>query len=110
MLLRFRDDEVSCPCPVEIQELLKEFHHLLKTHCGRKDYWGGITIKLPQWKCYFTVFCVGIESESDGEGEEVAEESVKNLLLSQVANVIGLTIKPFEVAESKAVTTSKCGL
>lgn len=55
-------------------------------------------------------FCVGIESESDGESEEVAEASVKNLLLNQVANVIGLKIKPIEVAESKAVTTSKCGL
>ncbi|XP_056903963.1 ryanodine receptor 2-like isoform X5 [Takifugu flavidus] len=80
MLLRFRDDGVSCPCPVELQELLQEFHHLLKTHCG-------------------------IESESDGEGEEVAEASVKNLLLSQVAKVIGLKLKPFEVAESKAVNT-----
>lgn len=42
MLLRFRDDELSSPCPVEIQELLREFHHLLRTHCGRKDYWGEI--------------------------------------------------------------------
>lgn len=109
MLLRFRDYEVSCPCPVEIQEHLQEFHHLLKTHCGRKDYRGEITLKVPQWKCYFSVFCVGIESESDGEGEEVAEASVKNVLLSQVAKVIGLKIKPLEVAESKAITISKCG-
>lgn len=38
MLLGFRDDEVNCPCPVEIQELLRDFHHLLKAHCGRKTY------------------------------------------------------------------------
>lgn len=57
----------------------------------------------------FHIFFVGIESESDGEGEEVAEASVKNLLLSQVAKVIGLKIKPFEIAESTAVTSSKCG-
>lgn len=58
---------------------------------------------------FHNFFCVGIESESDGEGEEVAVASVKNTLLSQVAKVVGLKIKPFEVAESKAVTTSKCG-
>lgn len=58
---------------------------------------------------FHSLFCVGIESESDGEGEEVSRASVKNVLLSQVAKVIGLKVKPFEVAESKAGTTSKCG-
>uniref|UniRef100_A0A3Q3G5A2 Ryanodine receptor 2b (cardiac) n=1 Tax=Labrus bergylta TaxID=56723 RepID=A0A3Q3G5A2_9LABR len=39
MLLDFRHDEQqeNCPCPVEIQQLLQDFHHLLNTHCGWKD-------------------------------------------------------------------------
>lgn len=36
MLLMFKDDELqeNCPCPLETQHLLKDFHHQLKTHCG----------------------------------------------------------------------------
>uniref|UniRef100_H3C4X6 Ryanodine receptor 2b (cardiac) n=1 Tax=Tetraodon nigroviridis TaxID=99883 RepID=H3C4X6_TETNG len=79
MLLSFRDDEVSCPCPVQIQELLHNFHHLFKTHCG-------------------------IESESDGEDEEAAE-SVRTQILSQVAKVIGIKKKPLEVDASKPVAS-----
>uniref|UniRef100_A0A3P8S6G8 Ryanodine receptor 2 n=1 Tax=Amphiprion percula TaxID=161767 RepID=A0A3P8S6G8_AMPPE len=38
MLLSFREDaqQDNCPCPVEIQELLLDFHHLLNTHCDKK--------------------------------------------------------------------------
>lgn len=53
--------------------------------------------------------CAGIESESNGEDEEVAETSVKTLILSQVARVIGLRKKPLEVDESKPVASSKSG-
>uniref|UniRef100_M3ZNQ9 Ryanodine receptor 2-like n=1 Tax=Xiphophorus maculatus TaxID=8083 RepID=M3ZNQ9_XIPMA len=36
LLLSFREDEQqeNCPCPVELQQLLRDFHHLLNTHCG----------------------------------------------------------------------------
>lgn len=36
MLLSFREDELqeNCPCPMEIQQLLQDFHHLLNAHCG----------------------------------------------------------------------------
>uniref|UniRef100_A0A665VDB3 Ryanodine receptor 2b (cardiac) n=1 Tax=Echeneis naucrates TaxID=173247 RepID=A0A665VDB3_ECHNA len=36
MMLSFRDDEQleNCPCPEEIQQRLRDFHHLLNTHCG----------------------------------------------------------------------------
>lgn len=54
-----------------------------------------------------TLFCAGIESESDGEDEEA--ESVKTQILSQVARVIGLKKKPLEVDASKSVASSKCG-
>uniref|UniRef100_A0AAQ5XBZ1 Ryanodine receptor 2b (cardiac) n=1 Tax=Amphiprion ocellaris TaxID=80972 RepID=A0AAQ5XBZ1_AMPOC len=38
MLLSFREDaqQDNCPCPVEIQELLLDYHHLLNTHCDKK--------------------------------------------------------------------------
>ena len=37
MLLSFREEEQqeTCPCPVETQQLLLDFHQLLNTHCGR---------------------------------------------------------------------------
>lgn len=54
-------------------------------------------------------FHAGIESESNGEDEEVAETSVKTQILSQVARVLGLKKKPLEVDESKPVASSKCG-
>ena len=36
MLLSFREEEQqeTCPCPVETQQLLLDFHQLLNTHCG----------------------------------------------------------------------------
>uniref|UniRef100_A0A3B3YY67 Ryanodine receptor 2b (cardiac) n=1 Tax=Poecilia mexicana TaxID=48701 RepID=A0A3B3YY67_9TELE len=36
LLLSFREDEQqeNCPCPVELQQLLHDFHHLLNTHCA----------------------------------------------------------------------------
>uniref|UniRef100_A0A8C4H809 Ryanodine receptor 2b (cardiac) n=1 Tax=Dicentrarchus labrax TaxID=13489 RepID=A0A8C4H809_DICLA len=79
MLLSFREDEQqeNCPCPMEIQQLLQHFHHLLNTHSG-------------------------IELDSDTEDEEDAELSVKDRLLSVVARVIGLKKKrPIEVEESR---------
>ncbi|XP_041645474.1 ryanodine receptor 2 [Cheilinus undulatus] len=78
MLLNFKDDEQqeNCPCPVEIQQLLHEFHHLLKTHCG-------------------------IEMDSEAEDEEAAEKSVKERLLSLVGSVIRLKKTPEEVEESR---------
>lgn len=54
-------------------------------------------------------YVLGIESESNGEDEEVAETSVKTQILSQVARVIGLRKKPLEVDKSKPVASSKCG-
>ncbi|XP_067466542.1 ryanodine receptor 2 isoform X2 [Thunnus thynnus] len=78
MLLSFREDteQESCPCPVEIQQPLQDFHHLLNTHCG-------------------------IELDSDSEDEEDAEKSVKDRLLSLVARVLGLKVTPIEVEECK---------
>ncbi|XP_065815894.1 ryanodine receptor 2 [Labrus bergylta] len=77
MLLGFRHDEQqeNCPCPVEIQQLLQDFHHLLNTHCG-------------------------IETDNDAEDEEIAEMSVKDRLLSLVGSVLGLKKKPIEAEES----------
>uniref|UniRef100_A0A673CUD6 Ryanodine receptor 2b (cardiac) n=1 Tax=Sphaeramia orbicularis TaxID=375764 RepID=A0A673CUD6_9TELE len=36
MLLSFKEyvQQENCPCPVEIRQLLQDFHHLLSTHCG----------------------------------------------------------------------------
>uniref|UniRef100_A0A8C3ABS1 Ryanodine receptor 2 n=1 Tax=Cyclopterus lumpus TaxID=8103 RepID=A0A8C3ABS1_CYCLU len=81
MLLRFREKEQqeNCPCPVEVQQLLQDFHHLLRTHCG-------------------------IELDSDTEDEEDAEMSLKDRLLSLVARVIGLMKTPIEV-EGKSLKT-----
>uniref|UniRef100_A0A3Q3G0A9 Ryanodine receptor 2b (cardiac) n=1 Tax=Labrus bergylta TaxID=56723 RepID=A0A3Q3G0A9_9LABR len=78
MLLDFRHDEQqeNCPCPVEIQQLLQDFHHLLNTHCG-------------------------IETDNDAEDEEIAEMSVKDRLLSLVGSVLGLKKKPIEAEESR---------
>ncbi|XP_041802824.1 ryanodine receptor 2-like [Chelmon rostratus] len=76
MLLSFREDELNCPCPMEIQQLLQDFHHLLSTHCG-------------------------IELDNDTEDDEDAEMSVKDRLLSLVVRVIGLKRKPIEVEESR---------
>lgn len=113
MLLSFRDDEGKCPCPLEIQERLQDFHHLLKTHCGRKQ--NQALVFLGEERLFLNdhngnaswmFLCAGIESEGDGEEEEATETSVKNQLLSQVARVIGLNKKASEVAESKPVTTS----
>ncbi|XP_073337843.1 ryanodine receptor 2 [Pagrus major] len=76
MLLNFKEDDLTCPCPMEIQQLLQDFHHLLSTHCG-------------------------IELDSDTEDEEDAEMSLKSRLLSLVVRVIGLKKKPIEVEESR---------
>nr|XP_046257248.1 ryanodine receptor 2 isoform X2 [Scatophagus argus] len=76
MLLSFREDGLNCPCPVEIQQLLQDFHHHLNTHCG-------------------------IELDSDTNDDEDAEMSVKDRLLSLVARVTRLKKKPIEVVESR---------
>ncbi|XP_059214929.1 ryanodine receptor 2 [Centropristis striata] len=78
MLLSFREDEQqeNCPCPVEIQQLLQDFHHLLNTHCG-------------------------IELDCDTEDEEDAELSLRDRLVSLVARVVGLKKTPAEVELSR---------
>lgn len=38
MLLSFREDELNCPCPLENQQLLQDFHQLLNAHCGKKPF------------------------------------------------------------------------
>ncbi|XP_034536962.1 ryanodine receptor 2 [Notolabrus celidotus] len=78
MLLSFRDDEQqeNCPCPVEIQQLLQDFHHLLNTHCG-------------------------IELDGEAEDEEEVEMSVRERLLRQVASVVGLKKTHVEVEEHR---------
>lgn len=35
MLLNFKEDDLNCPCPIEIQQLLQDFHNLISKHCGR---------------------------------------------------------------------------
>ncbi|KAA8583639.1 hypothetical protein FQN60_014847 [Etheostoma spectabile] len=79
MLLSFREEEQqkNCPCPVEIQQLLQDFHHLLKTHCG-------------------------IELDRDSEDEEDAEMSLKDRLLSLAARVTGRKKTPIEVEGTRA--------
>ncbi|CAJ1067174.1 ryanodine receptor 2 [Xyrichtys novacula] len=83
MLLSFRDDEQQeiCPCPVEIQQLLNSFHHLLNTHCG-------------------------IDVDSGAVDEEVAEVSVKERLYSLVASVTGLK-KTHKEEEGRRLHSSK---
>ncbi|CAB1444212.1 unnamed protein product, partial [Pleuronectes platessa] len=73
MLLSFREDEQqeTCPCPVETQQLLLDFHRLLNTHCG-------------------------IELDVDSEVEEEAEMSVKDWFLSLVARGLGVRKSPVE--------------
>ncbi|XP_031434602.1 ryanodine receptor 2 isoform X2 [Clupea harengus] len=34
LLLNFREEQLECPCPLEIQDLLQEFHSDLMSHCG----------------------------------------------------------------------------
>ncbi|XP_040906318.1 ryanodine receptor 2 [Toxotes jaculatrix] len=79
MLLSFRDSEQqeNCPCPLEIQQLLQEFHHLLSTHCG-------------------------IELDNDSEDKEDGEMSVKDRLLSLVMRVSGLKKKAIEIEECRS--------
>ncbi|XP_062257090.1 ryanodine receptor 2 [Platichthys flesus] len=73
MLLSFREDEQqeTCPCPVETQQLLLDFHRLLNTHCG-------------------------IELDVDSEVEEDAEMSVKDWLLSLLVRGFGVKKSPVE--------------
>nr|XP_040034926.1 ryanodine receptor 2 [Gasterosteus aculeatus aculeatus] len=78
MLLSFTGgkQQENCPCPVEIQQLLKDFHRLLSTHCG-------------------------VELDGDSEDEEDAEMSLKDRLFSRVARVVGLMKTPMEVERSR---------
>ncbi|XP_061645502.1 ryanodine receptor 2-like isoform X2 [Phyllopteryx taeniolatus] len=77
MLLSFRDgnQRENCPCPVEMQQLLQDFHQLLNTHCG-------------------------IELDSASKEVETAEMSVKDQLLSLGARVLGLKRMPAEVEDN----------
>ncbi|XP_047191096.1 ryanodine receptor 2-like isoform X3 [Scophthalmus maximus] len=78
MLLSFREDELqeNCPCPMEIQQLLQDFHHLLNAHCG-------------------------VELVSDSEDEKDAEMSVKDRLLSLVARGFAVRKSPADVEKCK---------
>ncbi|XP_062422699.1 ryanodine receptor 2 [Pungitius pungitius] len=78
MLLSFREGEQreNCPCPVELQQLLKDFHRLLSTHCG-------------------------VELDGDPEDDEGAETSLRGRLFSRVARVVGLVKTPVEVEGSR---------
>ncbi|KAF7669099.1 hypothetical protein LDENG_00247690 [Lucifuga dentata] len=73
MLLSFREDQQqeNCPCPEEIRQLLRDFHHLLNTHCG-------------------------IELEHNSQNEQHAEISMKVCLLSLMGRVSGLQRTPLE--------------
>ncbi|XP_068183975.1 ryanodine receptor 2 isoform X2 [Antennarius striatus] len=75
-LLSFREDELNCPCPTEIQQVLQDFHHLLITHCG-------------------------IKLDSDTEDEEDAGMSAKDRLIRLVTRVIGLKKNPTGVEENR---------
>ncbi|XP_041866038.1 ryanodine receptor 2 isoform X2 [Melanotaenia boesemani] len=83
MLLDFRDDEQeeNCPCPVEIQQLLQDFHHILNTHCG---------IKLASKKV----------------DEDNTEMSLKDQLLGLVTRVCGLKKTPVETECSSHASKS----
>ncbi|XP_061692591.1 ryanodine receptor 2 [Syngnathoides biaculeatus] len=76
MLLRFRDgdQQENCPCPLETQQLLRDFHRLLNTHCG-------------------------IELDGASEEGETAVMSVKDQLISLGARVLGLKRMPTEVED-----------
>ncbi|KAM9808663.1 ryanodine receptor 2 isoform 4-T4 [Syngnathus typhle] len=78
MLLSFKDDnqQEKSPCPVETQRLLRDFHQLLKSHCG-------------------------IELDGGSEENEPVETSVRDQLLSLGARVLGLkkTATPVEENE-----------
>ncbi|KAM3606327.1 uncharacterized protein V6R79_014397 [Siganus canaliculatus] len=76
LLLSFKEEELNCPCPVEVQQLLQDFHLILNMHCG-------------------------IELDSDAEDEVISEMSVKERLFSLVTKVTGLKRKPVEVEESR---------
>ncbi|XP_015230090.1 PREDICTED: ryanodine receptor 2-like [Cyprinodon variegatus] len=75
LLLSFREDEQqeNCPCPVELQQLLLDFHHLLNTHCGT-------------------------EMVPDSEEEDDAKMSLKDWLFYRV----GHKKKPIELKEHKS--------
>ncbi|KAM8858474.1 ryanodine receptor 2 isoform 7-T11 [Spinachia spinachia] len=79
VLLSFRGgkQQETCPCPVEIQQLLKDFHRLLSTHCG-------------------------VELDGHSEDEEEAAMSLKERLFSLAARVVGLMKTPIEVEGSRA--------
>ncbi|XP_027862465.1 ryanodine receptor 2 [Xiphophorus couchianus] len=79
LLLSFREDEQqeNCPCPVELQQLLRDFHHLLNTHCGT-------------------------ETVPDSEEEDDTKMSLKDWLFSRAAKAVGLKKKPTEVEKYKS--------
>ncbi|XP_072293061.1 ryanodine receptor 2 [Eucyclogobius newberryi] len=67
MLISFKDKDTKCedcPCPEEVQQLLKEFHHLLKQHCGP-------------------------ELDRGSEDDEDAEISIKDQLCSLIFQACG---------------------
>ncbi|XP_078788602.1 ryanodine receptor 2 isoform X2 [Oryzias latipes] len=79
MLLMFKDDELqeNCPCPLETQHLLKDFHHQLKTHCAT-------------------------EADTASEDEDSAEMPLKVRLLRMVESATGLKNKPKEKEQCRS--------
>uniref|UniRef100_A0A3Q3K423 Ryanodine receptor 2b (cardiac) n=1 Tax=Monopterus albus TaxID=43700 RepID=A0A3Q3K423_MONAL len=55
MLLSFREEkqQENCPCPVEIQQQLRDFHRLLKAHCGSNTACGA------SFLCFYLYFSHG---------------------------------------------------
>ncbi|XP_070398109.1 ryanodine receptor 2 isoform X1 [Nothobranchius furzeri] len=79
MLLSFKDEEEKekCPCSINIQQLLQDFHCLLRTHCG-------------------------IEQDLDLVDEETAKISLKDQLSRLLMGLIGLKKTPNLLEESKS--------
>ncbi|KAM9726666.1 ryanodine receptor 2-like [Menidia menidia] len=81
MLLSFREDEPqeNCPCPVEIQQLLQDFHNLLKANCV-------------------------IELDSESEDDDDVKMSLKDRLLNIVGRVIGLKKTSMKAEECRSLS------
>ncbi|KAM4729154.1 ryanodine receptor 2-like [Anableps anableps] len=79
LLLSFREDEQqeNSPCPVELQQLLQDFHHLLNTHCGT-------------------------ETVPDSEEKDDTKMSLKDWLFNRAARTVGLKKKSTAVEKYKS--------
>ncbi|KAL2083644.1 hypothetical protein ACEWY4_021417 [Coilia grayii] len=84
LLLNFREDLSESPCPVEIQELLQEFHTDLMTHCG-------------------------IEIDKDLESGDEGDLSVRDRLFSLVEKVARLK-RRLSLCSEEAITEKPVSL